>query len=186
MRAAAGLIESTMPRSSMVMMPSTAVSKTTCRRSSVSRATLRSVAALALDHVRQAGEGILGNEIVRAGAHHLQGDLVIHLAGDEDAGEVGVFLLDDLQGGERVELRQHVVEENHIPLLAVESLPQGGVGIHPRRCYGPSRVTQHAQDEQGVVLRVLHQEDPERQCSRCGWLRFRRHRDLIPRPVYPL
>ena len=175
-----------MPRSSMVMMPSTAVSKTTCRRSSVSRATLRSVAALALDHVRQAGEGILGNEIVRAGAHHLQGDLVIHLAGDEDAGEVGVFLLDDLQGGERVELRQHVVEENHIPLLAVESLPQGGVGIHPRRCYGPSRVTQHAQDEQGVVLRVLHQEDPERQCSRCGWLRFRRHRDLIPRPVYPL
>jgi hypothetical protein len=69
---------------------------------------------LALERGNEAGEVLLADIILRAGAHGADGDFLGHRSGKHDEGDVDAKFLDKGQGGGSAELGQVIVGEDDI------------------------------------------------------------------------
>jgi len=99
---------------------------------------------------------------VRARTHGGDRRFLLYDARHDDEGEIQLEFLHDLQRGKRIEPRHAVIREDGIPVIGRQGVARGIRGrdtLEMRMVAGPLEA---ADEQQGVVLRVLDDQDVER------------------------
>ena len=119
------------------------------------------IVQFALQCGRQARQIVLHDVIIGAGFHDGDRHLLADGAGDQDEG--GVAVLQSAQGQciHAVKAQHGKVRQHHIPLLR-QCFGQRSTVLHALRRQVEACLVQRAHDQRGVVIRVLHQQHPER------------------------
>jgi hypothetical protein len=110
----------------------------------------------------QTREVVLREEVVGAGLHHLDRRVLPELARDHDERRLQARLPEDGECLRRPETRQPVVRDDHVPTGGGERLLHRLGRLYPFVLRLVAALLQLAQEEQGVVLGVLHDEHPKR------------------------
>ncbi len=119
------------------------------------------LAQFALDGRDQPGPVALLDEVRGPGPQKLHGRLLADGPGDHDEGDVQPLGLEQFQGGQAVERGHVVVREHDVPRPGLQG------GIHVRPCLHPGVADPELppmelpQQQDGVVLVVLHHQDPD-------------------------
>ncbi len=119
------------------------------------------LAQLPLDCRQQARQPVLGHEIVRAGAHRGDRDLLLDCARDDQERQVEAAPLHQRQRFEGAELRHRPVGDDGVP-LAVERRRHRRLGIHALPARLVAAAAQFAQQQLGVVRVVLDDQQAQR------------------------
>ena len=123
---------------------------------------LGGLGTLALHRGREAREVVLHEVVVRAGLHRGDGVRLVDGARDEDERYVEAALVQTGQRLDRVELREPVVGNDHVPRRGQQSLLEALGGIDAVKAHQPPLGLERVHDERRVRLRILDQEDAER------------------------
>ena len=118
-------------------------------------------AQLALDCREQAHHPLLGQEVVGAGAKHLDGVVLVEGPGEDDEGHVGASRPCDGQGGQRVERGHSAVRDDEIPRVVLHRRAHGAGRLDPLVGNLVATPAQLAHDEVRVGLRVLHHQQAQ-------------------------
>jgi hypothetical protein len=97
--------------------------------------------------------------VVGAGLQCGHGSIFADLPGHDDERNVAFALLSDPQSRKAVEMRQRVVADDDIPLLAVEGARQSFGRVHPRPLRVMTTLSQLAQHQAGVVFTVFDDQN---------------------------
>ncbi len=131
------------------------------------------LAQLAIDRRDQPAKLALEQVVVRTRSHHGHRGFLADGAGNHDEGDVEAARLVDFQSRGRTEPRHAVVAENQIPRSLRQGIPHGLGGIHPAVVDREPGLREMADQQVGIALYVLDQEDAQRFL---GCIRHRSHR----------
>ena len=119
------------------------------------------VTQLPLDGRDQPSEIPLGEEILRARLHRLDGDVLADRARDEDEGRVEIARPQQGEGCRPAERRHAVVADHEIPRLTIERGRHGGGGIHPLIGRLVAGALKLQQQQPGVIFGVFRDQHPQ-------------------------
>jgi hypothetical protein len=120
-------------------------------------------AQLAFDGRYQTGQPVLEHEVVGTGAHQRGGGLLADLARDQDERDIdGRIGTQQPQRLVRPESGYVVVADDHVGCLVAERRGQAGGGLDTTRRDVDPGPPELPEDEQGVVVAVLDDEQSDR------------------------
>ena len=119
-------------------------------------------AQLALERRQEPREIVLHDIVVRAGLHHVDGDVLADRARNENERDVAPRLARDRERLAPVELRHGEIRDDEMRPELVQLAPEVRFGLHPAALEVEPSAFQLALDQLGVGFAVLREQYPER------------------------
>src|SRR5579883_350771 len=107
----------------------------------------------------QSRQFALQEVIVGAGSHHLHCDLLARAAGDDDDRRAAAVLLADFQCLDAAKSRQRVIEQDHIPAVALQRLAHLRLRLDAVDAGIESILPEDAGHQLGIFSRIFNHED---------------------------
>ena len=99
---------------------------------------------------------------MRPRPHGFHRNILTDLSGNDDKGNVQAFILDELEGVQTAKMRHHIISDDQIPFLPVQSVCHRLTGFDPFIKRFVALPLQLIEQESGIVFRILHQQNPQR------------------------